>query len=527
MARGHDRAPGTQGGGTGAPPERGIPDGLLLGLMGFLLGVTVLCWTAAGLAGLLAHGAWPQGVTFVRTPAAMRALVSEPGDLAAAWPGAQAEALPGPGLFWGILIGQAMVLTVLGFFAAGAVARRRALRAARRAARQAAPYKDAPPAPHGTAAAPVPATTGPEGGRALAGAPDAREATPAAPLGEPAPAPPQEPVQAPSAVRARPVPEAFSGPPAGVEYGALHTVRAADALRAAPGAALVVTADPALWAETAGARAKLGPVHVYDPEQLTDAPVRLRWSPQHGCDDRRTAAARAAALLAPVRSPARADAADHDAAETLLGCWLHAAAVAGEPFRQVHRWANASAGSSSEAVRILRTHPKAASGAAGELEATLIAHPERRDAAVRTVRSALSCLSQLHVRNACTAPRTDSAALESFAAEWGTLYVVGETVEDPRRAPGTMPLLTALTASVVEHGRRMAAGSSAGRLDPPLSLILHNVAAVAPIPQLPDLLVNGEPTGMPTLALLRSEAQAHAWWPRLGEAGPTASRPTP
>ncbi|MBN3928595.1 type VI secretion protein [Streptomyces verrucosisporus] len=500
-----------------------MPDGLLLGLMGLLLGVTVLCWTAAGLAGLLAHGAWPQGVTFTRTPAAMRALVSEPGDLAAAWPGAQAETLPGPGLFWGILISQAMVLTVLGFFAAGAVARRRALRAARRAARQTAPYKDTPPAPHGTAATPLTSPAAPEGGRALAGASDAQEA---APPEEVAPAPPRELVQAPSAVRARPVPEAFSGPPAGVEYGALHTVRAADALRAAPGAALVVTADPALWAETAGARAKLGPVHVYDPGQLTDAPVRLRWSPHHGCDDRRTAAGRAAALLAPVRSPARADAAVHDAAETLLGCWLHAAAVAGEPFRQVHRWANAPEGSSSEAVRILRTHPKAASGAAGELEATLIAHPERRDAAVRTVRSALSCLSQLHIRNACTAPRTDSAALESFAAEWGTLYVVGETVEDPRRAPGTMPLLTALTASVVEHGRRMAAGSSAGRLDPPLSLILHNAAAVAPVPQLPDLLVNGEPTGMPTLALLRSEAQAHAWWPQLGEAEPPA-RPKP
>ncbi|MCI0385766.1 type VI secretion protein [Streptomyces sp. CNQ085] len=513
MARGHDRAPGApgtrSGGGTGSPPERGIPDGLLLGLMGFLLSVTTLCWTAAGLAGLLAHGAWPRGVAFTHTPAAMRSLVSEPGDLAAAWPGAQAGTLPGPGLFWGVLTGQAMVLTVLGFFAAGTVARRRALRVARQAVRRAAPHEAAPPAsPHGTTAAPLPAVADP------------------APT-DPVPMSQHGPVrQVPGAVRARPVPEAFSGPPVGVEYGAPHTVRAADALRAAPGAALVVTADPALWAGTAGARAKLGPVHVYDPGQLTDAPVRLRWSPHHGCEDRRTAAARAAALLVPVRSPARADAAVHDAAETVLGCWLHAAAVASEPFRQVHRWAGASAGSSAEAVRILRTHPKAASGAAGELEATLIAHPERRDAAIGIVRSALSCLSQLHVRNACTAPRTDSAALESFAAERGTLYVVGETVEDPRRAPGTMPLLTALTASVVEHGRRMAAGSSAGRLDPPLSLIFHNAAAVAPIPQLPDLLANGEPTGMPTLALLRSEARAHAWWPRLGEAEPPA-RPVP
>ncbi|MGK5498818.1 type VI secretion protein [Streptomyces sp. URMC 125] len=527
----YDGRGGSGGSGGGGASGRGIPDGLLLGLLGFLLGVTALCWTAVGLAGLLAHGAWPRGVAFTRTPMAMRSLVSEPADLAAAWPAAEAGTLPGPGLFWGILIGQCMVLAVLGVFTAGTVARLRALRAARRGnPRQGgsggpyAPPPASPPGRRGTAAPPhsFPAGTAPAAPVPFQKAPAERGPDHVRPPAA-SPVPPPGPA----------APWASSAPPTGVEYGPDHGSRAADALRAAPGPALVVTSDPALWRETEGARAKLGPVHLYDPGRLTGAPALLRWAPHHGCEDRRTAAARAAALLAPVKSPARSEETTHHAAETLLGCWLHAAAVAGEPFRQVHRWATAGAGSAAEAVRILRTDPRAAAGAAGELEATLIAHPERRDAATRLVRGALSALSQLHVRNACTATRADSAALESFAAEGGTLYVVGEAIEDPRRAPGTMPFLTALTADVVEHGRRMAAGSSDGRLDPPITLVLDDIAAVAPIPQLPVLLATGHDSGMPTLALMRSEAQARVWWPQLagtgtGPTGPGAPfRPVP
>ena len=39
--------------------QGGIPDGLLVGILAFLLGMTLLVWTATGLAGLFAHGSWP------------------------------------------------------------------------------------------------------------------------------------------------------------------------------------------------------------------------------------------------------------------------------------------------------------------------------------------------------------------------------------------------------------------------------------------------------------------------------------
>jgi hypothetical protein len=292
-----------------------------------------------------------------------------------------------------------------------------------------------------------------------------------------------------------------------------RTVRrpaAVQALLDAEGPALVVTSDPTVWADTKDARSKLGPVLVYDPGHLCDTPARLHWSPTAHCEDDRTAAARAAAVLAPVRPRALIDATMADTAETLLRCWLHAAAVDGRPFRQVHRWAQGTG--AHESVRILRTHPKATAGLAGLLESALTAHPERREVAQQLAVRALSALSSVHIREACTPNRTDSLALESFVNEAGTLYVVGEPIEDPRTHPGAMPLLTALAADVVEHGRRMAARSSDGRLDPPMTLVLDDVAAVAPLPRLPELLATGQDQGLPTLVLLRSPEQARARW---------------
>jgi hypothetical protein len=60
----------------------------------------------------------------------------------------------------------------------------------------------------------------------------------------------------------------------------------------------------------------------------------------------------------------------------------------------------------------------------------------------------------------------------------------------------------------------MAERSSSGRLDPPLALVLDDVAAVAPLPQLPELLATGADRGLPTLALLRSHEQGRARWPQ-------------
>ncbi|MBQ0847585.1 type VI secretion protein [Streptomyces sp. BH-SS-21] len=491
------------GGGQG-----GVPDGLLLGILAFVLGMTVMVWTATGLAGLFSHGSWPSGTTFRRTPLAIRQLVEAPHDLPAAWPDTPPDQLSGYGLFWGLFIGQLMVLVVLTVFVLGTVARWRAGRARRRtlaATPEPEPdllTKGEPEIPRSRAAE-RPEVTRP---------PVEHTAAPAARSAEP------PPVSVPMETAERA--GGWENPataPQGIVLGPRETRHplAVQAIRDADGPALVITSDPTLWSSTKDARAKLGPVLLYDPSHLCDTPARLHWSPSAGCETKDTAKARAAALLAPVRPTARIDQAVADTAETLLRSYLHAAAVDGRTIRHVHRWAQGA--QVQEAVRILRTNPKSAAGSAGELEAALTSHPERRDIAQELTARALSALFTVNVREACTPNRTDTLTLDSFVNEGGTLYVVGEPIEDPRSNPGAMPLLTALASSVVERGRRMAERSSSGRLDPPLTLVLDDVAAVAPLPQLPDLLAAADGTapdrGLPTLALLRSQEQARSRWP--------------
>ncbi|MEU7191593.1 type VI secretion protein [Streptomyces sp. NPDC045369] len=547
-----------------------MPDSLLIGVLAFLLGLTLLTWTATGLAGLFTHGAWPDGVTFTRTPLALRSLIGAPHDLAAAWPDTPAVQLSGYGLFWGILISELLVLVVLTVFVLGTIARYRAVRAHRHAvgkgsgwdgttgafgwdgaaetgaaagtggadgqsqpasadgrsaaaAPPPAPTPTAPP-PYASPATPLPASqlAVPPISEATVPTPSGRgtppasgPAAPAASWLTPAAAASGAPVTAaPTPTPASP--ETPAAPTPAVHYGTERRqagTLAAAAVAAAEGPLVVATTDPALWADTKDGRAKLGPLLTYDPQHLLDTPARMRWSPTSGCEDIATATARATALLAPVRPSSTLDSTVADAATTLLRCWLHAAAVDGRPFRQLHRWAHTK-GAAHEPVRILRTNQKASAGQAGELESVLTAHTERREMAQELVSRTLASLASIHIRDACNPARTDALLLESFIDEGGTLYVVGESIEDPRTTPGAMPLFVALLSNVVERGRRMAERSSAGRLDPPLTLVLDDIAALAPFPALPGLLETGRAQGLLTLATMRSREQARARWPR-------------
>ncbi|MFB8415226.1 type VI secretion protein [Streptomyces albidoflavus] len=527
-----------------APAQRGVPDGLLIGVLAFLLASACLVWTATGLAGLLSHGAWPDGVEFTRTPAALRSLLSAPQDLPAAWPGTPPGQLSGWGLFWGLAIGQLLLVLTLALAVAFSLARRKAARRDR-IARQ----DDLPPstAPAGTAATSEPTLLKPT---PTTSTPHSASPSPAAPRPEPssartspyetepqlsqqdpdvrsfAAAPPSTPVEtmfpSPRPEQAAPpftrssaygIGTGLPEPAAQVQLGPRETRLdlATRALQAAEGAALVVTSAPTLWAETKDARSKLGPVHLYDPSHLCDTPDRLRWSPTAGCQHMATATTRSAALLAPVRPHSPLDAAVADTAQTMLRCFLHAAETAGKGIKHLHRWSQGS--QLQEAVTVLRTHPRAAAGSAGELESALTAHPVRRDQALQLIGKTLASLSSVHIRNACGPNRSDVTTVESFVSEGGTLYVVGESVEDPKSHQGAVPLVTAFASYVVEHGRRVAARSPAGRLDPPALLVLEDLAAVAPLPQLPELLAAGPQEGIHPLVLLRSEEQARSRWP--------------
>lgn len=72
---------------------------------------------------------------------------------------------------------------------------------------------------------------------------------------------------------------------------------------------------------------------------------------------------------------------------------------------------------------------------------------------------------------------------------------------------------------VIDTARTLAAAQPGGRLDPPLLLLLDEAANIAPIPSLPNLMSDGAGTGITTVTVLQSLAQARARW---GDAGADA-----
>lgn len=475
-----DRRP-EQGGG-------GVPDGLLIALLGFLVGLTLLVWSATGLAGLFAHGAWPDAITFTRTPLAVRSLASNPQDLAAAWPDTPAAQLSGYGLFWGLFIGQLMILLVLTVFVMGTLARWRSVRAREKAARaqgksSAAPttapteaqghttphttpyatphatgYAHSPDsragAPGGPATPPVPPHTGSHtGGLAPPAGFPAAPSTPSTPVPEPRHGAPSAPlVPATEAPRAAPpgphpttpltlatgtepaAPPAHPRPGGTEAPAALHTGGWASApprsfsappnpVAPPPPRPYGTPRAPPWWSRPTppSGRTRRTPARSWarssstTPHTAATPRPASTGPPSCGCEDKPTALARAIALLAPIRPTARLDQAMADTAETLLRSYLHAAAIDTRTIRHLHRWAQGS--NVQEAVRTLRTNPKAAPGAAGELESALTSHPERRDIAQQLTARALSALSTVNVRESCTPNRADSLVLDSFVHE--------------------------------------------------------------------------------------------------------------
>ncbi|MFC1409534.1 TraM recognition domain-containing protein [Streptacidiphilus sp. N1-12] len=549
----------------------GIPDGAIVGLLATLLGATALFWLSTALGALLTHGRLPHPMPFTGTPQAIRSLATAPNSIPAAWPNTPAAQLPSATAFWVTFFVLLALLITLALTILTAWMR---LQAARRQHGAADQRKEPPPLwepPAAAAAAVAPAAAvGPSAAASTAAAsaaavataavataavataapsvgPDAGPVPAAVPRPEPTPVPTpvptREPAQVPpqaTAQTAPPVPQSPPRPPGPFAFPAGTTALLVPdplsaaakrellrrAVETATGPVLVVTDDLALWE----ARPPHRDARLFDPLRLVaevpDAETRVRWAPHDRCDDPATATSRARALLAPTTRGGAAEAASQaernvrDTAQTLLRCWLHAAALDGRPFRHVQRWASGS--NRGEALTILRSADphRAADGWDGELQALLTHSSDLRDSAIERILDALDVLSELQVQQACTpSSAADGLDLESLLRHRGTLYLLGRATETRVGRSGgaptqrsAMPLLTALAEDVFERARKTAAKTSAGRLDPPLLCVLDNVAAVAPFPGLPELLARGGPLGLGGVAVLRSPEQARSRW---------------
>jgi type IV secretory pathway TraG/TraD family ATPase VirD4 len=191
---------------------------------------------------------------------------------------------------------------------------------------------------------------------------------------------------------------------------------------------------------------------------------------------------------------------------TAVRCLLHAAALDHRDARDLYRWSLEPA-AAGDAVRILSASAHAAEGWADALDALINGDPRTRDNAWAEIRVALASLADPEVLAAVSPDAGEQFDPEKFLTGNGTLYLLGTA----SGVGAAAPLIAALIEDVIEAARRLAARSPAVRLDPPLALILDEAANYA-VPSLPSLISEGGGTGITTVAVLQSLAQARARW---------------
>jgi type IV secretion system protein VirD4 len=260
---------------------------------------------------------------------------------------------------------------------------------------------------------------------------------------------------------------------------------------------------------TMAARANRGPVAVFDPMRLTGLPTRLAWSPVRGCETPRTAFVRARGLAVGVGFGNGLSDGNFwsGQTETVLRCLLHAAALGHYGAPDLYRWSLAP-GNAEPAEHQLGTHPNAAEGWVDALAAIRGADARTRDSVWLGVRQALAALGDPDVLAAVDPEPRTGFDPHTFLTQGGTLYVLASSVG----AAAAGPLIAALIEDISETARTMAARSAGARLDPPLLLALDEIANLTPLPSLPSLMAEGGGSGITTLAVFQSLAQARNSW---------------
>lgn len=245
----------------------------------------------------------------------------------------------------------------------------------------------------------------------------------------------------------------------------------------APGAVVATSTKADLPTWTLGARERRGPVAVFDPEGVWGWPERACWSPVAGCEDPDTAMDRARAFVAarPLTGDSRHGGFFGEAADTVLACFLHAAALDGRPMRDVVRWA----GDFTDPTPgdILRHSTDAPEWWWPKLkEFTGGAADETTSSTKMTLDLVLKPLASPKVLAWCSPEPGRGLDVGGLLADRGSLYLLS------RGGSGSAaPLVTALADCVTRHARDASQRQPDGRLDPPLRLVLDEAPNIAPL----------------------------------------------
>jgi type IV secretory pathway TraG/TraD family ATPase VirD4 len=279
----------------------------------------------------------------------------------------------------------------------------------------------------------------------------------------------------------------------------------ADVIMEYPGPVIATTTKPDIYALTSAVRAHLGPVHVFNPQDIGGVPSTFRWDPIDGCEDPATAIRRADAFAFAVSQKGVEDGSFWSAkASDYLRGYFHAAALADYDLRTVAAWVSGADPDVPE--RIL------AAAGAHQWAVTLSelrSEAQKTTATVRMVMSRALAFMADPALAACVLPAPgEGFDIPDFLYDAGTVYMIAEAVSE--EAP-VAPLFAAMATEIHYAAAQIGQASESRRLDPPLLMGLDEVTQICPVP-LPHWLSDSGGKGIQIIAVVHGEAQLTGRW---------------
>lgn len=277
-----------------------------------------------------------------------------------------------------------------------------------------------------------------------------------------------------------------------------------------PGSVLATSSKVDVLYSTATLREKYGTVWALDPTGLSGWPHQLAWPLTAGCESYQVARKRAETLSKTTKSEEGTKNGGYFTlnAQSLLTCWLHAAALGKRPPMSLLKWATRP--ENREAIQILAEHGRA--DLAQELGSQHDAAPEERSATWRTASQSLVALYDHKVARIFAPDDGGNFDIGTWLRDGGTVFLVGEDEEGSALAP----LMSCFAQAVFDTAKVIAARQPNGRLPRPLGIFGDEIANVAPLPQIPALMSVSGSQNIFVVAVLQSYAQAQERWGELG-----------
>ena len=275
-----------------------------------------------------------------------------------------------------------------------------------------------------------------------------------------------------------------------------------------PGPVVSTTTKHDVFELTSGIRARTGPVHVFNPQQIGGVASTFWWNPVAGCDDPATAIRRADGFAHAVSMTGTEDASFWSSkASSYLRCLFCAAALAGGDMRLVTGWA---LGDAEQAEDIL-----AGAGAvqwAAEL-AELRSEAQKTAQTIRMVITrALAFMADPALARSALPGSGGGFDIGGFLAGRGTLYLIAEAEHDDSPVA---PLFAALAGEIHHVAAQVGQAMPGGRLDPPLLMALDEIVQTCPVP-LPAWLADSGGKGIQLIPVAHGEAQLRTRWGKDG-----------